>query len=182
MKILAIVGSLRNQSFNRQLAMYVKDYYKDNVEFEILEYADVPMMNQDTEFPAPEAIARVREKVLAADGIWFFTPEYNHAVPGVLKNLVDWLSRPVGNGVPPVIAGKPAAISGTSPGMSGTLIAQDALLVLLSFVGMLPMANPRVAIPNVNSQAEDGVLKLSQSKKYIERQADSFLEYISKNS
>lgn len=180
MKILAIVGSLRSKSFNRQLALHVKNYFGDTVEFEILDYADVPMMNEDKEFPAPEAITRVREKVTAADGIWFFTPEYNHAVPGVLKNLIDWLSRPLGEDQPPVLQGKPAAISGASPGMSGTLVAQDALLVLLSFVGMTPMAIPRVAVPSVAAQMEGEVLTLKRSGPHLEKQADAFVRFINK--
>ena len=94
-KILAIVGSLRKASYNRQLAEKAKELIADNAEFEILEYADIPYMNQDIEFPAPEEILRVRAQVKQADGIWFFTPEYNHSIPGVLKNLIDWLSRSV---------------------------------------------------------------------------------------
>lgn len=124
-KILAIVGSLRKDSYNRQLALAAKEIIGDRADFNLLEYKDIPMMNQDIEFPAPEPVKRVREEVKSSDGIWFFTPEYNHFFPGVLKNLIDWLSRPVSNKEPQVLAGKPAAISGISPGISGTGIAQD---------------------------------------------------------
>jgi len=112
-KILAIVGSLRKESYNRQLALAAKEILGDRVDFSILDYQDVPFMNEDIEFPTPEAVKRVREEVKTADGIWFFTPEYNHFFPGVLKNLIDWLSRPVSDKEPKVLAGKPAAISGT---------------------------------------------------------------------
>lgn len=84
-KILAIVGSLRKDSLNRQLALAAKDIIGDRADFEILEYADVPLMNEDIEFPATEPVKRVREKVKEADGIWFFSPEYNHFSPGCLK-------------------------------------------------------------------------------------------------
>ena len=87
-KILAIVGSLRKESYNRQLALAAKEILGDRVDFTLLEYQDIPLMNQDIEYPAPEAVKRVREEVKSADGIWFFTPEYNHFFPGVLKNLV----------------------------------------------------------------------------------------------
>jgi chromate reductase len=114
LKILAIVGSLRQDSYNRQLAMAAKTMIGDRASFDLLDYTDVPFMNQDIEFPAPEAVRRVRETVKSADGIWFFSPEYNHFFPGVLKNLIDWLSRTVKKGEPNVLFGKPAAVSGIS--------------------------------------------------------------------
>lgn len=184
MKILAIAGSLRKNSFNAQLAAHAQAYYKvkGTAEMELLDYADVPMLNQDIEFPVPEPIARIRAKVIEADAIWFFTPEYNHAVPGVLKNLIDWLSRPTAPGQPAVLLGKPAGISGASPGVSGTLVAQDQLLTLLAFIGMNVMASPRTGIPKVTGQADaDEKLTLTSSKAYFEKQADVFLEYIVKN-
>lgn len=92
-KILAIVGSLRKGSLNRQLALIVKEIIGDRADFELLEYDDVPLMNEDIEFPAPEPVKRVREKVKSADAIWFFTPEHNHFFPSALKNVIDWLSR-----------------------------------------------------------------------------------------
>lgn len=70
-KILAIVGSLRKESYNRQLALAAKEILKDWADFTLLEYQDIPLMNQDIEFPAPEAVKRVREEVKSADGIWF---------------------------------------------------------------------------------------------------------------
>ena len=95
LKITAIVGSLRRDSYNRQLALEAGRILGDQVEFELLDYSDVPLLNQDMEYPAPDAVRRVRETIKSADGIWFFSPEYNHFFPGVLKNLIDWLSRPV---------------------------------------------------------------------------------------
>ncbi|MBP8641269.1 MAG: NAD(P)H-dependent oxidoreductase, partial [Oscillospiraceae bacterium] len=133
-KITAIVGSLRKDSYNRQLAEAAKSLIGEQAEFEILEYADVPLMNQDIEFPAPEAVKRVREVIKASDSVWFFTPEYNHFFPGVLKNLIDWLSRPISKEEPQVLTGKPAAISGATPSMTGTAVAQDHLVTLISFL------------------------------------------------
>jgi len=80
-----------------------------------------------------------------------FTPEYNHFFPGVLKNLIDWLSRPVSENEPQVLAGKPAAISGISLGMSGTAIAQDHLVTLISFLDMKVMNVPRLPYPTPGS-------------------------------
>ena len=96
-KVLLIVGSLRKESFNLQLAQLAAEMLKDKTQVSILHYADLPFMNPDIEFPTPESVARVRQEVLAADGIWIFSPEYNYQIPGVLKNLLDWLSRPPGS-------------------------------------------------------------------------------------
>jgi len=178
-KIVAIVGSLRQDSYNRQLALEAGRIIGDRAEFELLEYADVPLMNQDIEYPAPEAVRRVRDIVKSADGIWFFTPEYNHYFPGVLKNLIDWLSRPVSASEPRVISGKAAAISGITLGMSGTGIAQDHLVTLISFLNMKVMNQPRLTIPNAMQQTDqDGRLALSTSVPQLEKQAKAFLELL----
>ncbi len=94
-KVLIIVGSLRRESFNLQFARQAEENLKDSVHVSYLNFADLPFMNQDIEFPAPESVARVWQAVQEADGIWIFTPEYNYQIPGVLKNLLDWLSRPL---------------------------------------------------------------------------------------
>ncbi|NLA60401.1 MAG: NAD(P)H-dependent oxidoreductase [Firmicutes bacterium] len=179
-KILAIVGSLRKDSYNRQLAMLAKEIVGDRAEFEILEYSDVPLLNQDIEFPPPEPVKRVREAAKAADGIWFFTPEYNHFFPGVLKNLIDWLSLPAGK-ERPVLIGKPAAISGTTTGMHATACAQDALVTLISYINMDVMNAPRLTIPYILEQVDEGGrVTLTKSRKYLERQADAFLAFVRK--
>jgi chromate reductase len=178
-KILAIVGSLRKESYNRQLALAAKDILIDRVDFEMLDYHDIPLMNQDIEYPAPDAVKRVREKVKSADGIWFFTPEYNHFFPGVLKNLIDWLSRPISREESQVLGGKPAAISGITPGMSGTGIAQDHLVALISLLNMDIMNYPRLTIPNAMQQLDEhGKLALKESAPYLEKQANAFIHFI----
>ncbi len=178
-KIIAIVGSLRKDSFNRQLALAAKEAIGERADFELLDYNDVPLFNEDMEYPAPEAVERVREKIKAADGVWFFTPEYNHFFTGVLKNLLDWLSRPVSTGEPRVVIGKPAAISGATPGMSGTALAQDHLVTLISFLDMKVMNAPRLVIPHVMQQLNaEKALELTTSAPYLKKQADAFLDFI----
>ena len=172
MHIVAIAGSLRQGSMNRQLAEAA-----GRIVYE-LDPADVPLFNEDIERPAPPAVARVREQILDADGIWFFTPEYNHFFPGPLKNLLDWLSRPVSAAQGQVLDGKPAAISGISAGGSGTAIAQDHLVALISFLNMDVMNKPRLTIPFGFSKMNDGVLDLGDSLPYLERQAQAFLKFV----
>jgi len=179
LKIVAIVGSLRKDSYNRQLALFAKDAIGERADFELLDYADVPLMNQDIEYPAPEPVRRVRDAVKEADGVWFFTPEYNHFFSGVLKNLIDWLSRPISKEERQVLSKKPAAISGITPGMTGTASAQDHLVTLISLLNMKVMNAPRLTIPNALDQTdESGALALTSSLPYVRRQADAFLRFI----
>jgi len=178
-RIIAIVGSLREHSYNRQLALAAKEVIGERAVFDIIDYADVPLMNQDIEYPAPDAVRRVREQIKSADGVWIFTPEYNHSYPGVLKNLIDWLSRPISKEERQVLSKKPIAISGVSPGMGGTLIAQDLLVMLLSMLNANVMNSPRFAIPSITQQADEaGNLALTTSLPYLQRQADAFLKFI----
>ena len=181
-KVIAIVGSLREESYNRQLAMEAGRIIGGQAAFEILDYRDVPLLNQDFEYPAPDAVRRVREIIKAASGVWFFSPEYNHYFPGVLKNLIDWLSRPVSEKEGMVLRGKPAAVSGITTGMSGTGVAQDHLVTVISLLNMKVMNQPRLTIPNAEEQTDqDGKLALTASAAYLERQAQAFLRFIQEN-
>ncbi len=181
MKILAIVGSLREKSYNLQLAKKAKELVGDRAEFEILEYRDIPYFSEDLEKNPPEIITSIRNKVDEANGLWIFSPEYNHFFPGVLKNLLDWLSRPIAGRDTPLLKQKPVAISGASPGMSGTGLMQDHLVTMLSFLDMDIMNAPRLTIPNVLNQVdEDGNLKLTESLEFLEGQVSAYLEYLNK--
>lgn len=135
-KILFIVGSLRAKSFNRQLATMAKEIIDNRAEVSELDYSDLPLLNQDIEQPEPAAIARIRKAVAEADAIWIFTPEYNFSYPGHLKNLFDWLSRPViplDYGTPTCINGKRIAISGAG-GKAATANCRAKLTELLTFI------------------------------------------------
>ena len=183
LKILFIVGSLRKGSFNLQLAQTAEKYLADKAEVKFLDYKDVPLFNQDIESPAPLAVSSVREAVKNADAVWIFTPEYNHYFPGVLKNLLDWLSRPVGKGEGNFLNGKPVALSGITPGMSGTALSQDHIVTLLSFLNMKIMNVPRLTIPNAMTQLnENGKLTLTTSAKFLEKQAEAFLAFVENNT
>ena len=179
--ILAIVGSLRKGSYNLQLAKQAQRVISANdscVAFNILEWADTPLFNEDIEHPAPDSISRVRKQVRAADGIWIFTAEYNHFFPGVLKNLIDWLSRPISEDHGNVLKGKAIALSGASIGMHGTSHAQDHLTTLLSYLDTNIMNSPRLIIPHVKEQSHDGILTLTTSLPYLEKQSQAFISFI----
>lgn len=179
--ILAIVGSLRQGSFNRQLALAAQAELGERAAFTLLDYADVPLLNQDFEYPAPEPVRRVREAVKAADGLWFFTPEYNHTFPGVLKNLIDWLSRPVSETEKQVLSRKPAAISGITPSIAGTIPAQDQLVMLLSLLNVRVMNAPRLTIPGARGMLDaQGKLALGESRDFLVKQTDAYLRFLQK--
>ena len=135
-KILFIIGSLRAKSFNRQVANEAKNIIGNRAEVSELDYSDLPLLNQDIEQPEPAAVARIRKTVSEADAIWIFTPEYNLSYPGHLKNLLDWLSRPVipmDYGTPTCINGKRVAISGAGC-KAATASSRAKLTELLTFI------------------------------------------------
>ena len=180
-KVLMIVGSLRKESFNLQLAKLAEEMLKDKVQVSILYYADLPFMNQDMEFPAPESVARVRQEVLAADGIWIFSPEYNYQIPGVLKNLLDWLSRPlVSNDWErgSAVKGKPVTISGAA-GRSGAAGVRKHLSALLEVMSMKLISGMGTGISADAESFATNKLHLSEENHAaLQAQAELFLSQI----
>ena len=135
-KILFIIGSLRAKSFNRQVAHVAKEIIGNRADVQELYYSDLPLLNQDIEQPELEVVARIRKAVSEADALWIFTPEYNMNYPGHLKNLLDWLSRPVkfmDYGTPTCINGKRVALSGAG-GKAATADCRAKLTELLTFM------------------------------------------------
>ena len=135
-KVLFIIGSLRAKSFNRQVAHVAKEMIGSHAEVQELDYSDLPLLNQDIEQPEPAAVARIRKEIAEADALWIFTPEYNMSYPGHLKNLLDWMSRPVkpmDYGTPTCINGKRVAISGAG-GKAATADCRAKLTELLTFM------------------------------------------------
>lgn len=136
-KVSVVVGSLRNNGFNKQFADYVAAGLEaKGVEVSFLDYSKVPFVNQDIEYPAPAEVAAVREELSKVDGVWFVSPEYNGYTSGALKNLVDWLSRPLVEfdfEGPRTLSGKPVAVSGVA-GKSAAAGARAELAAILGFV------------------------------------------------
>lgn len=176
-KVLMVIGSLREKSFNRQLAAAILNELDGRAEVRELDYASLPWMNQDIEFPAPAEVQRVRDELAWADGLWFVCPEYNGYFPGHVKNLVDWLSRPVvaGDYDSVCIAGKAATLSGCA-GRSGSRNMQAQLCQLLESVRVQVMASPTVGIIIPGESWTTDVLTLTdEDLASIREQADAFL-------
>ena len=180
-RILMMVGSLRKNSYNLQLARQVEKLLAGQAEVRFLSYADLPLLNQDMEFPVPESVARVRQAVQEADGIWIFSPEYNYQIPGVLKNLLDWLSRPVAPGAPrdsAVSAGKAVTISGVA-GRSGAAGVRKNLSALLSVMSMKLIGGTGTGISLDAEAYRTGVLCLSEENAAaLQKQMAAFLDAI----
>lgn len=180
-KVLMIVGSLRRDSFNHQLAKQAEAMLFGKVEVRFLQFADLPFMNQDLEFPAPESVARVRQAVQEADGIWIFSPEYNYQIPGVLKNLLDWLSRPLAPNDwarGSAVKGKPVTVSGVA-GKSGAAGVRKQLSALLEIMSMKLIGGQGCGVALDAEAFRSGVLNLSEENlAAVKAQAEAFLEAI----
>jgi chromate reductase, NAD(P)H dehydrogenase (quinone) len=138
-KIAVIVGSIRRDSINRKLAEALAVLAKPKDQYTVSRIDDLPLFNQDLEPSPPAAVTRLKGEVEAADGVLIVTPEYNRSVPGVLKNAIDWASRPYGKNS---FNGKPTAAIGTSMGAVGTAAAQQHLRSILAYLNVNLMGQP----------------------------------------
>jgi len=142
--IVAFAGSLRRNSYNRALLRAAVTVAPPGMRIEILDLADIPLFNADVEAvgdPAP--VATLKSAIAAADGILLATPEYLHGVSGVLKNALDWASRPPRGAT---IMGKPAAVLGASTGRIGTARAQEQLRSVLAYLDCPTVTHPEVLV------------------------------------
>ncbi len=182
-KILFIVGSLRQESFNKKLAQEAEQMLSGRATVEYLDYSDVPLMNQDIEFPAPEAVTRVLKNVAEADALWIFSPEYNYSYPGHLKNLIDWLSRPLVAGdrqTPLAINDKKVALSGAG-GAAATAKCREKLteLLTLPFIRANVMMEPQTGIQlNKEAWTEGRLILTDDQQENLREQVDAFMAYI----
>lgn len=135
-RLLAIAGSLREGSYNRALLRAVRELASGDAEVRIdRTLGEIPLFDEDREEPAPTAVAELRRRIREADLVLFASPEYNHSIPGVLKNAVDWASRPAGESGESVLADKPVAVIGASPSRRGAAEAQKDLRKVLRSCG-----------------------------------------------
>lgn len=155
-KIVGISGSLRERSYNTALLRSLKKYSPDVIEFAIVSIADIPLYNGDLEEAEgiPAAVEDVKRVMLDADGFMIVTPEYNHSIPGVLKNAIDWLSRPPKD-AEKVFHGKAVAIAGVTPGGFGTVLAQNAFLPIVAALKMVQWNDQELKLSNANEIFDD---------------------------
>jgi chromate reductase len=152
MRILGFAGSLRKQSYNRSALRAAVKLVPAGITLETFDLAGIPPFNQDHEKGPPDAVRQFKTAILEADAILVVTPEYNYSVSGVLKNAVDWASRPYGESA---WDGKPVGIMGASVGTLGTCRAQYHLRQMFVFLNMFPLNQPEAMIANADEKFDE---------------------------
>lgn len=175
MKIVAIVGSIRKDSYNLKLAKYIQNRYKELFDLEILHIRELPFYDQDIENNPSEIVKEFKNKVANSDAVLWVTPEYNATIPGVLGNAIDWLSR-----VEKVMIGKPSWIVGASMGNLGTVKAQLHLREILFAMGLSSPLLPgnEVYIGAVHEKFNDrGELIHEPTVQFLDKVVDNFINW-----
>lgn len=149
-KVGYFVGSLSSNSLNRKLAMALVKLAPRELEMTEIPFRELPLYSPDYDADYPPVARVFKEAIAAVDAVLFVTPEYNRALPGGLKNAIDWASRPYGSNS---FARKPSAVAGTSPGAIGTAVAQQNLRSVLSFCN-----SPQMNAPEVYVQFKPGLI------------------------
>ena len=149
-KILGISGSLRRNSYNTALLHAAAPLLDEGVELDIATLHGIPLYDADVDAQGqPQAVLDLKARVMAADGLLLATPEYNHGIPGVFKNAIDWLSRPPAE-IPKVFGNRPVALIGTTTGGLGTTLAQAHWLPVLHALGTRPWFGKSLLISRAN--------------------------------
>jgi chromate reductase, NAD(P)H dehydrogenase (quinone) len=174
-RILGIAGSLRRESYNRAALRAATQLVPEGATIKIFELDGIPGFNQDEEQNPPPKVVELKRQIRDADAILFVTPEYNYSVPGVLKNAIDWASRPYGDSA---WNGKPAAIMGASIGTIGTARAQYHLRQMMVFLNMFPINQPEVMIGNAQERFDaQGNLMDDATKDFIRQLLQNLVEW-----
>lgn len=156
-KILGFAGSLRKQSYNRSALRAAAKLVPQGSQLDTVELDNIPPFNEDYEREPPHPVRAFKAAVKAADAILIVTPEYNYSVPGVLKNAIDWASRPYGDNA---WDGKTVGVMGATVGMLGTTRAQNHLRQMFVWLNMFPLNQPEVMIAHANDKFDnEGNLK-----------------------
>ena len=177
-KILGFAGSLRKQSYNRAILAAALEMVPENTTLEIFDLEGIPPFNQDLELQPPDRVKEFKTRIRAADAILIATPEYNYSIPGVLKNAIDWASRPYGDNA---FDGKPVGVMGASVGMLGTARAQYDLRRSFVFLNMLPLNRPEVMVPLAQDKVDsNGRLTDEKTRKKIGELLESLIVWTEK--
>jgi chromate reductase len=173
--ILGIPGSLRAGSYNHSLLRAAQQLVPADAKIEIFSLDGIPPFNQDEEGRPPARVVQLKARVRAAGAILFVTPEYNYSIPGVLKNAIDWASRPY---VDNVWDGKPVAVMGASIGALGTARAQYHLRQVFVFLNMHALNGPEVMVGNAAQRFDDqGNLTDDATKDFIRKQLQGLVDW-----
>ena len=174
-RILGIAGSLRRQSYNRAALRAAIQLVPQDATLDTFELDGIPGFNQDEEQNPPAKVTEFKRRIRESDAILIVTPEYNYSIPGVLKNAIDWASRPYGDSA---WNGKPVAIMGASIGNIGTARAQYHLRQVFVFLNMFPINQPEVMIGNASERFDaQGNLTDDATKDFIRQLLRNLVEW-----
>ncbi len=174
-KIAVFVGSLQQKSFNKLLAKNIEKLAPAGTEFDYIDLGSFPLFNQDLEADFPAAVQAAKDAVEAADGVLFVTPEYNRSLPGVLKNAIDWVSRPWGKNS---FAGKPAGIVGASPSPLGTAVAQADLRHILVYLNVKLMGQPELYLMHATAAFDANGEVVEASREHLQNYIDKYMKWV----
>jgi NAD(P)H-dependent FMN reductase len=179
--IVAISGSLRARSFNTMLARAAIAVTPAGTTVELVSIKDIPLYDGDVEaagIPAP--VAALKDRIAGADGVLLVSPEYNNSIPGVLKNAIDWASRPASD-IARVFGGRPFGLIGATPGRGGTNLAQAAWLPVLRTLGTLPFFGGRLGVAEAGRMFDDaGNLVDAQIRGLLEKYMAGFAAFVAR--
>lgn len=174
--LYALSGSLRENSYNTSLLKAFIEHAPEGVTIELLDTHDVPLYNQDHEANMPEAVSSLKEKICSADGIIIATPEYNRSVPGMLKNVIDWTSRPYGQNS---WKGIPVYVVGASTGPIAAALAQYELKKIMLYLDARVLGQSEFYLGNATEKiSADGVLTDASTIDHVRSSLETFLAFI----
>lgn len=178
--VAVLVGSLRRESINRKFAEALAKLAADRLRFHFVELGDVPMYNEDLWENPPEAVLRLKREIEAADAVLFVVPEYNRSFPAVLKNAIDWGTRPYGKNS---FAAKPGGIVGASPGAIGSAVGQNHLKHVLNVVDVVLMGQPEVYLSyKADHFGADGTITDARTRDFLDGYLSRFAQWIARTS
>jgi len=178
--IIGISGSLRKASLNASLLLAAVEVASADTHVEIASIRDIPLYDEDFETAAgiPNVVSELKDRIASSDGLLLVTPEYNNSLPGVFKNAIDWLSRPVRD-IKRVFGGRPVALMGATPGPGGTILAQNAWLPVLRTLGMNPWFGARMHVSSAARLFDNnGKLVDEQTRERLKSFVAGFEEFI----
>lgn len=177
LRVAGLAGSLRQGSYNRALLRAARDLAPGGMQIVIHSLTEVPLYNGDVEAAGlPHAVVALRRAVEEADGLLIVTPEYNHGVPAVTKNAVDWLSRPP---KPHPLDGKPATVAGATPGRLGTARSQSQLRQSLGATNTLVMPQPQMMVAGAGDIFDDDLrLEDEDTREHLASFLEAFGDWI----
>ncbi len=175
-KIIGIAGSLRKGSYNKAILKAAKELCPKEASVEIVDIGSLHLYNQDMDEAIPDDVLKLKDKIKQADAVLFCTPEYNYSVPGVLKNAIDWISRPYGNNS---FDGKAAGIMSASIGMLGGARSQYHLRQSMVFLNLYPMNKPEFMVPFAKDKFDKyGNLNDEKTKEKVKEYMTAFVAWI----